>query len=32
MKTILNKNTFIELFEYYASDAAAIQGYNKKNR
>ena len=30
MKTILNKNTFIELFNYYSLDAAAIQGYNKK--
>lgn len=30
MKTILNKNTFIELFNYYALDAAVIQGYNKK--
>lgn len=30
MKTILNKNTFIELFNYYSLDAASIQGYNKK--
>ncbi|WP_028328891.1 hypothetical protein [Brachyspira alvinipulli] len=30
MRTILNKNTFIELFEYYAKESACIQGYNKK--
>ena len=30
MTTLINKNTFIELFNYYSLDAAAIQGYNKK--
>ena len=30
MTTLINKNTFIELFEYYALDLANINGYNKK--